>query len=104
MSYTRVNHDFRSCKYCGKDYKPKRKDAVFCSRSCKELNRKAPYRVHKGSFCVSCGFIPVHTCQLDVDHIDGNHSNNTLENLQTLCSNCHRLKTHLDTLNKKGGN
>lgn len=42
----------------------------------------------------------MHHCQLDVDHIDGNHSNNKLSNLQTLCANCHRLKTHLagDTL------
>ena len=51
------------------------------------------YRVHKGDACVVCGFIPEHPCQLDVDHIDGDHSNNSLENLQTLCANCHRLKT-----------
>lgn len=43
--------------------------------------------------CRRCGFIPEHLCQLDVDHIDGNHLNNDPENLQTLCANCHRLKT-----------
>ncbi len=32
-------------------------------------------------------------CQLDVDHIDEDHDNNDSNNLQTLCSNCHRLKT-----------
>lgn len=26
------------------------------------------------------------------DHIDGNHENNSLENLQTLCSICHHIK------------
>jgi len=26
------------------------------------------------------------------DHIDGNHENNTPENLQTLCSVCHHIK------------
>lgn len=26
------------------------------------------------------------------DHIDGNHENNKIENLQTLCSICHHLK------------
>jgi hypothetical protein len=31
--------------------------------------------------------------QLEVDHIDGNPSNNDPSNLQTLCSCCHRLKT-----------
>ncbi|CAL9981083.1 HNH endonuclease [Vibrio phage D69] len=30
-----------------------------------------------------------------VVHIDGNHSNNSIDNLQTLCANCHRLKTYL---------
>jgi len=30
---------------------------------------------------------------LTVDHIDGNHSNNNPENLQTLCPNCHAVKT-----------
>lgn len=43
--------------------------------------------------CVRCGFVPEHMCQLDVDHIDGDHSNNDKDNLQTLCANCHRLKT-----------
>ncbi len=31
--------------------------------------------------------------QLQVDHKDGNHSNNDKDNLQTLCGNCHYLKT-----------
>jgi 5-methylcytosine-specific restriction endonuclease McrA len=37
----------------------------------------------------------MHSCQLDVDHIDGDHDNNDPENLQTLCANCHRLKTQI---------
>lgn len=28
---------------------------------------------------------------LELDHIDGNHSNNTLSNLRLLCPNCHTL-------------
>ena len=43
--------------------------------------------------CEHCGFVPLHMCQLDADHIDGNHNNNDPSNLQTLCANCHRLKT-----------
>ena len=31
--------------------------------------------------------------QLDADHIDGNPSNNTAENIQTLCKCCHAIKT-----------
>lgn len=51
------------------------------------------YRRNKKKICEKCGFIPQHKCQLDVDHIDGNHNNNSENNLQTLCANCHRLKT-----------
>ena len=53
------------------------------------------YRRYKKNKCESCGFIPIHACQLDVDHIDNDHKNNDLSNLKTLCANCHRLKTHL---------
>lgn len=67
---------------------------------------RSPYREHLKESCELCGFIPVNVCQLDIDHIDGNHSNNSLDNLQTLCANCHRLKTFLnrDWENKKHNN
>lgn len=94
--YIKVDHAERDCMHCGSPFKPKRADAVFCKRRCKELNRKAPYRAHKEIMCIRCGFIPEDKCQLDVDHIDGNHNNNNLDNLQTLCANCHRLKTKED--------
>jgi hypothetical protein len=55
---------------------------------------KRPYIVHKKDSCEACGFVPEIPFQLDVDHIDGNNSNNDPENLQTLCANCHRLKTY----------
>lgn len=44
--------------------------------------------------CERCGFIPEDVCQLDVDHIDGNHKNNDVSNLSVLCANCHRLKSY----------
>jgi 5-methylcytosine-specific restriction endonuclease McrA len=54
------------------------------------------YTKSKGSSCEKCGFIAEDPCQLDVDHIDGNHLNNHPDNLQTLCANCHRLKTKVN--------
>lgn len=54
------------------------------------------YKSFKKDSCEACSFKPVHPCQLDVDHIDGNHNNNDPSNLQTLCANCHRLKTWLN--------
>lgn len=72
----------------------KQKDKIKIKTYVKELKR--PYRKHVKSFCEECGFIPKHMCQLDVDHIDGNHQNNNIDNLQTLCANCHRLKTYFN--------
>ncbi len=65
----------------------------YCNKHSKS-NYEKSYRKYKAEKCCSCGFVPVHSCQLDVDHIDGNKQNNSIENLQTLCANCHRLKTH----------
>jgi len=61
-----------------------------------------PYAIHKKDTCLHCGFIPEHRSQLDVDHIDGDRWNNDPANLQTLCANCHRLKTHLNNDSNSG--
>jgi ribosomal protein L37E len=74
----------------------------YDSRGNRRWNKKCErcrfhaYRHFKKDFCELCGFVAVHASQLDIDHIDGNHSNNDESNLQTLCANCHRLKTHLN--------
>jgi 5-methylcytosine-specific restriction endonuclease McrA len=89
------NMEILNCLICKKEfkYKPNKK---FCKRRCKEANKKTPYVKYKKDYCESCGFIPKHRCQLDVDHINSDHKNNTKSNLQTLCANCHRLKTMLE--------
>jgi len=80
----------------GKDKKGRRIYKKQCSWCSSKLYRKAhAYKKHKKDSCELCGFLPTHSCQLDVDHIDGQHSNDEISNLQTLCANCHRLKTHL---------
>ncbi|CAB5217640.1 HNHc domain containing protein [uncultured Caudovirales phage] len=84
---------------CQKTFQ-KKNNKKFCSRDCKDKSNKEkkrrPWRLFIESKCSSCGFIPLHICQLDVDHIDGNKQNNNASNLQTLCANCHRLKTYLN--------
>ncbi len=47
----------------------------------------------KKDVCELCGFTALNKCQMDLDHIDGDSTNDDPKNLQTLCSNCHRLKT-----------
>ncbi len=65
----------------------------YCS-TCKKSKYSKNRKLLKNSLiCQICGFQAKHQAQLDVDHIDGNHENNDLSNLQIICANCHRLKT-----------
>ena len=67
------------------------------------LNSFHAYRQHRKTCCENvdgrlgfkCTYEINHSAQLQVDHIDGNPSNNDPSNLQTLCSNCHIYKTHM---------
>lgn len=38
---------------------------------------------------------------LTLHHIDGNHGNNKIDNLQILCYNCHAMTENFGPLNKK---
>ena len=82
------------CSSCRKKIHGAGNKETIRKRACKAADRRRrPYRKYVKDRCEKCGFIPEHICQLGVDHKDGNHKNNAPENLQTLCANCHRLKT-----------
>ena len=76
-------------------------------KKCKRCTRKSqkliefPYRKYKKDYCEKCGFRGM-PCQLDVDYKDGNHNNDDPSNLQTLCANCHRLKTYMQLFDENG--
>lgn len=89
------------CIECKHNLAEKKGDGYFYKKctTCRKAGKsygKPSYRLGKKKSCECCGFVAVHPCQLDVDHIDGNHGNNDEGNLQTLCANCHRLKTVLN--------
>ena len=57
--------------------------------------------------CALCGWNRVNVITkrspLEIDHIDGNWSNNTESNLIVLCPNCHSLTPSYKNLNKGSG-
>jgi hypothetical protein len=84
------------CRFCGKPgMKIKRHGKVDYKTLCFRCY-KNPWRRNKKEQCEICGFVPIHTEQLDVHHLDGNKKNNASSNLQTLCANCHRLITLME--------
>jgi hypothetical protein len=92
-----INIELRTgtCSNCG-GVKIKTKGVGAWGCATAKWERRSPWLKHRKDSCERCGFTPEHSSQLDVDHIDGNKQNNVLENLQTLCANCHRLKTHIN--------
>ena len=80
------------CSVCGPTRLKLKQRGYYACRTKYNANR-VKLAKHKKPHCETCGFVAVHRSQLDIDHIDGDHNNNSLSNLQTLCANCHRLKT-----------
>src|ERR1700745_1069599 len=60
-----------------------------------------------GYKCSQCGWGEINpvtgNCPVEVDHIDGDNSNNLRENLRILCPNCHSLTPTFRNLNTVGG-
>ena len=82
----RIESKGRNSWVCGK-----------AARASQEARRK-PWTLAKKDYCeaLNCTTTIVDSCQLDVDHIDGDKKNNDLSNLMTLCACCHRLKTKVN--------
>jgi 5-methylcytosine-specific restriction endonuclease McrA len=59
-------------------------------------NKNVKWRQHMEDKCRRCKFMPEDGCQLTVDHINKDKTNNKVENLQTLCANCHNLKSKIE--------
>lgn len=64
------------------------------AKRCRSCRGRQKYGIIKGSKCEDCGFIPQVSAQLEIDHVDGDRTNNDKSNLKTLCCNCHALKSY----------
>ena len=80
-----------------------------CSYARKSNKALEGITFHKKNYCENVdGFLgfkcrwttdindPDPACCFELDHLDGNHWNNTPENVKTLCCMCHRKKTALN--------
>ena len=116
------------CIECNVDfeYHCSRSAGKYCSNACqgKRRNRKTveawknspesykritnSIKIHlreeAGNCCSGCGWNKKNpitgNCPLEIHHRDGNSENNTPENLQVLCPNCHSLTETWKALNK----
>lgn len=100
------------CRYCGalvplKQYEKKRGKFWYAPNSCGARGTcvvRDPsisgLRRYLRERCELCGFKPVVTEQLHIDHrLARQHGGtNHPSNLQTLCANCHALKTYIERL------
>ena len=61
---------------------------------CRSCRGRYRYGILKGKECSECGFVAKVSPQLEIDHINGDRTNNDHSNLRTVCCNCHALKSH----------
>jgi hypothetical protein len=66
------------------------------------------YLIHKyGKKCMECGWCEINPYSgrvpIELEHIDGNSTNNSLDNLKLLCPNCHSLTPTYKALNMGNG-
>jgi hypothetical protein len=79
----------------GKKFGPKRPLSDYLSNShsisSNALRKRLISEGLKEAKCECCGITEWNgrSAPLELDHIDGNHHNNNLNNLQILCPNCH---------------
>ena len=118
------------CKKCGKELTQEQRHNIYCSQECANLDKKEnkiqswlngeyngiigsnqlsktirEYLLEKNNYsCELCGWNKINPvtkkCPLEIHHIDGNCLNNSNENLQVLCPNCHSLTENYKALNK----
>lgn len=124
----------KRCEECNTEVDCSHNKVKFCSSKCFNLNKKnntikkwlngdisgmkkgariiatvREYLLDRASQkCESCGWDKINPLTgkspLEINHIDGDATNNRPENLEVLCPNCHSLIPTWKALNKGNGN
>jgi hypothetical protein len=124
--FKRKQRKIKICLYCflplqGEDIRGKK----FCDTNCHlkfksqqfyesvELGEASSVRCKRyliekhGNKCMECGWDKINEFSgkvpIEIEHIDGNSENNSLDNLKLLCPNCHSLTKTYKALNKGKG-
>ena len=97
---------------CAQDYNFKLRVSVFLSGKYPPLTSNARFMrrvlIHLlGEACARCGWCERHPITgkvpIEVEHIDGNWTNNDPANVTLLCPNCHALTSTYRALNRGKG-
>ena len=92
---------------CGKNaaikIKTKNGDPIYRNYCDKHHRMRSRISLSKKHYCENqdghlgwpCTSTIIDSCQLQVDHIDGDRYNDDASNKSTICANCHSLKTKL---------
>jgi Zn finger protein HypA/HybF involved in hydrogenase expression len=103
-------HKYR--KYCSVDcHKEYGEESRFLKIKNGEIVSNRTIKIYliknHGNKCMKCGWCEVNSITgkvpIELEHIDGNSENNSLENLSLLCPNCHSLTPTYKALNKGNG-
>lgn len=113
----------KPCELCGTIVNHRRK---YCSTKCAGIHKSQKiykkiengeianvYQVrrylikNRGWRCEECGWDKINKksgkCPIQMDHVDGDAKNNSLNNLKLLCPNCHSITPTFGNLNKGNG-
>lgn len=107
----------RNCKQCGLECP--RTESIYCTNKC-QLHFQNGIKIQSGTasdktlrtFLLQtipeCSICKIKywndkPITLELDHIDGNHSNNILNNVRLLCPNCHSQTSTYKSKNRGNG-